>query len=62
MYAIMGLSEFLFGPVRLTSSLGSEWKNHMSENLGGPCAVDKSMAMNLNMSDWSDVGGPAKSD
>lgn len=51
-----------FGPVRLTSSLGSEWKNHMSENLGGPCAVDKSMAMNLNMSDWSDVGGPAKSD
>ncbi|CAM9586683.1 unnamed protein product, partial [Bubo scandiacus] len=42
--------------------LGSEWKNHMSENLGGPRAVDKSMAKNLNISNWSDVGGLAKSD
>jgi len=54
-----------FGPVRLTSSpsrLGREWKNQMSENLGGPHAVDKSMAKNLNISDGSDVGGLAKSD
>lgn len=54
-----------FGPVRLTSSptrLGSEWKSHMSENLGGPRAVDKSMAKNLNISDGNDVGGLAKSD
>lgn len=53
-----------FGPVRLTSSpgrLASEWKNHMSENLGGPRAVDKSMAKNLNISNRSDVGGLAKS-
>lgn len=54
-----------FGPVRLTSSpsrLGSEWKNHMSENLGGPRTVDKSMAKNLNISNGSDVGGLAESD
>lgn len=29
----------------------------MSENLGGPHSVDKSMAKNLNISDWSDVEG-----
>lgn len=52
-----------FGPVRLTSThsrLGSERKNHMSENLGGPRTVDKSMAENLNISNWRDVGGLAK--
>lgn len=59
------MDSICFGAVRLTSSpsrLGSQRKDHMSKNLGGPNAVDKSTAKNLNISEWSDAGGLAGSD
>lgn len=59
------MASICFGAVRLTSSpcrLGSERKDHMSKNLGGPSAVDKSTAKNLNISEWSDAAGLAGSD
>lgn len=45
----------------LSSRLGSERKDHMSKNPGGPNSADKSTAKNSNISERSDAGGLAGS-